>query len=91
MAKIAVETVLQNKYGFHARPSTTFALLAKQYQAAITVCVDGIKVDGKSVMALMSLGATRGSRVRIEAEGEDAEKAVAALKSHVDDRFGGIE
>jgi phosphotransferase system HPr (HPr) family protein len=91
MGKAVSQTTIQNKYGFHARPSTSFALLAKTFSSAITIEVNGVQVDGKSVMALMSLGAMQGTVVRIHGNGDDAGKAVAALKAHVDDRFGGIE
>ncbi len=85
------EATIVNKYGFHVRPSTTFSQLAKQFAADIHVEVNGARVDGKSVMELMTLGATRGAVVRIEAEGADADEAVAALVGHINDRFGGIE
>jgi phosphocarrier protein len=80
-----------NKYGFHARPSTSFSTLARTFTSSIFVIVDGFEVDGKSVMGLMSLGAAQGTELMIRAEGDDAEKAVAELKAHVDGRFGGIE
>ena len=87
----SAETVIVNKYGFHARPSTSFSALAKGFSAAITVEVNGQDVDGKSIMGLMSLGAAQGTHLTIRADGVDAAEAVAQLKAHVDDRFGGIE
>ena len=91
MGKAEAETTILNKYGFHARPSTSFSLLAKKFAAAITVEINGVQADGKSVMGLMAMGAGCGSVLQIRADGADAEQAVAALKTHVDDRFGGIE
>ncbi len=89
--EVVVETAILNKYGFHARPSTSFAALAREFAAAITVETDEREVDGKSVMELMSLGAPQGTVIRVRAAGADAEAAATALKAHVDDRFGGIE
>lgn len=89
--EVAVEAEILNKYGFHARPSTSFSQLAKEYASDIQVEVDGVRADGKSVMHLMTLGAACGATVRIIAAGPDAEEAANALKAHVDDRFGGIE
>ncbi len=86
----ATATIL-NTYGFHARPSTTFSQIARGFEASITIETDGQTADAKSVMELMSLGAEQGRKIHIRAEGADAESAVAALKAHVDDRFGGIE
>jgi len=85
------EATILNKYGFHARPSTSFSTLAKQFTATVVVATNGMEVDGKSIMGLMSLGAPQGTVIAIRAEGADAEAAVAALRAHVDDRFGGIE
>ncbi len=89
--KTVVETTIRNKYGFHARPSTSFSELAGRFAASVRVTADRMQVDGKSIMGLMSLGAPQGTVVVIEAEGPDADKAAEALKAHVDDRFGGIE
>lgn len=88
---VEVEAEILNKYGFHARPSTSFSTLAGQFQSTINVHVDGVCVDGKSIMGLMSLGAQQGTKIRIVAEGDDEAEAAQALKAHVDERFGGIE
>lgn len=85
------EAVILNKYGFHVRPTTSFTKLANTFSSQITVEYQDQVVDAKSVIGLMSLGAIQGARIRIIAEGEDAEEAVAALRAHVDDRFGGID
>jgi phosphocarrier protein len=85
------EVTIINKYGFHARPSTTFSQLARCFKSVIKVETNGLSGDGKSVMGLMSLGAPQGTVIRIIAQGEDAIAAVKALSEHVTDRFGGIE
>ncbi len=82
---------IQNKYGFHVRPSTQFMQKAREYASDITVEVNGLKADGKSIMQLMALGAMQGAEVHISAKGEDAETAVAALASLIQNRFGGID
>ena len=89
--KLSTEVTLKNKYGFHARPSTSFSMLAQNYTAKITVSIDDTAVDGKSVMGLLTLGATAGTAITITADGEDAEEAVKALADHVEGQFGGIE
>lgn len=88
---LSADVEIQNKYGFHARPSTSFSAMAGTFDAAISVTVDGTTVDGKSVMGLMSLGAPQGTIITIATDGADEEKALSALKAHVEDRFGGIE
>ena len=87
----SAETAILNKYGFHVRPSTQFMQKAREFQSAVTVEVDNLRADGKSIMQLMALGAMQGATVKISAEGEDAEAAVAALVALIQGRFGGID
>jgi len=72
-----------------------FVDLANQFQANITVYkeagpdgVEAATVDGKSVMQMITLEATQGTSLRIEAEGDDAEDAVEQLAKLVEDKFG---
>lgn len=74
------EVEIQNSLGLHARPSSKFVRTAQKYQSRISVKKGGSIVDGKSVMGLMTLAAARGSRIIIEAEGQDAEEMIEALK-----------
>ncbi len=87
----SAETVILNKYGFHVRPSTQFMQKAREFQSVITVEVDNLRADGKSIMQLMALGAMQGSKVKITAKGPDAEQAIAVLTSLIQSRFGGID
>lgn len=65
--------------GLHARPAAMFVALAKQFEAKIEIARDGRTADGKSIIGLMSLGATGGSTVSIRCTGDDAAAALAAL------------
>ena len=85
------ETTILNKYGFHVRPSTQFMQKAREYQSDISVEVENVRADGKSIMQLMALGAMQGAVVKIIAKGPDAQQAVAALVSLIQGRFGGID
>ncbi len=85
------EVEILNKYGFHARPSTSFTLLAQKFASNIKVSCPHGEADGKSIIALMSLGAQQGIKIKIRADGADAEAAVSALAAHVNSRFGGID
>jgi phosphocarrier protein len=67
-----------------------FVELAQGFQADIQVCSEtgnGEKVDGKSAMELMLLGATAGTGLLISASGPDAERAVSVLAELVNNRF----
>jgi phosphocarrier protein len=79
---------LSNRYGLHARPAMKFVEQASQFQAEVYVIKDDEEVNGKSIMGLMTLAAECGSTLRIRVVGEDAQKAVDALTSLVESRFG---
>ncbi len=91
VAEVTAETKILNKYGFHVRPSTQFMQKAREYTANITVQVDDVTADGKSIMQLMALGAMQDSTVKITADGPDADEAVTSLVQLIQSRFGGID
>lgn len=70
---------VRNPQGFHMRPVTAFAELARRYQSAVTVSKDGRTVDGKSPLELLFLAAVEGSELRVEVSGPDAQEALGAL------------
>lgn len=73
---------VQRELGLHARPAGRFVSLAARFASDIEVARAGREdewVSGRSVLSLLSLGATRGTRLRVRATGADAEAAVAAL------------
>jgi phosphocarrier protein len=71
--------VVSNPQGLHARPADLFVKLASRYEATIEVVKDGERVDGKSILAILTLAAVPGTQLRIEATGPDAEAALDAL------------
>jgi phosphocarrier protein HPr len=76
-----------NQRGLHARASAKFVKLASSFESEIHVTRDGVKVDARSIMGLLMLGAGIGSDVDIEAEGPDATSAIAALTELVEAKF----
>mgnify|MGYP000891212138 FL=1 len=72
---------ITNAEGLHARPAHEFIACAKQFQSKITInrTGGGTPVNGKSLVLLLSLSATRGTEVLITAEGEDESVAIATL------------
>jgi len=85
MAKRTVE--ICNERGLHARASAKFVKAASGFESSVQVTRDGATVDARSIMGLLMLGAGKGSTIDIEAEGPDAEAAVAALADLVSCRF----
>lgn len=73
---VTKECTVTNKLGIHARPAALFVRVASKFASDITVEKDGETVNGKSIMGLMMLAAGRGSKLKITAEGSDAEQAI---------------
>ena len=71
--------VVSNPQGLHARPADLFVKLASQYQSTIEVIKDSERVDGKSILAILTLAAVQGTQLRIEANGPDADAALEAI------------
>lgn len=68
-----------NPLGLHARPAAEFVKLASRFRADVEVEKDGMTVNGKSIMGVMTLAAECGSTIRIRSAGDDAEAALTAL------------
>ena len=82
------EVEIVNKLGLHARASAKLTQTASKFAADVWVSRNGRRVNAKSIMGVMMLAAGRGSRVAIETEGADADQALAALVTLIEDRFG---
>jgi phosphocarrier protein len=68
-----------NRAGVHARPAALLVQAAKDFKSEISMERDSDRINGKSIMGIITLGAAYGTEIRIIAEGEDEEKAVEAL------------
>jgi phosphotransferase system HPr (HPr) family protein len=79
--------VIQNEQGLHARPAEMFARTAMKYASRIAVIRDDRRVDGKSIIDLLTMGATQGTQLTVEATGADAAAAVEALARLVESGF----
>lgn len=75
--------VVKNKLGLHARPAALFVQIAKKYDSEISIKKGNQLVNGKSIMGIMMLAASRGSKIYIIASGEDAQQAVEELEKIV--------
>ncbi len=73
--------------GLHIRPAEQFVRLAMKFPCEIEVVRENLRVDGKSIMHMLTLGADPGTELIIEARGENAEAAVAALARFIDNGF----
>ncbi len=82
-----VTVTIVNRLGLHARPAMTFVDLASTFNCNVKVRKADTEVDGKSIMQMMMLAAGKGSELEIMTSGDDAEKALVALKALVDGGF----
>jgi phosphocarrier protein len=80
--------VVVNQAGIHARPSSEIVKTASRFASAITLSLDGLDVNAKSIMGVMMLAAPCGATVTARATGDDAEAALAALAELFASRFG---
>lgn len=78
---------IQNKLGIHARPAAEFVKLASKFKSKIYISKNGRKVNGKSIMGVMTLAAEYRSEVEITAEGPDAAEALKALVELINNKF----
>jgi phosphoenolpyruvate-protein phosphotransferase len=83
-----VDLTVRNPTGLHARPATTFASLAKEFQSQVRVRQGDKVVNGKSLASLLKLGAEGGSVIRVMAQGRDAAAALKALQEAVESGLG---
>jgi phosphocarrier protein HPr len=88
LASVEKEVTIVNKYGLHARPAMQFVELANKYNSKIEVSNGTLAVDAKSIMSVMRLAATKGTVLKLTANGEDAEESVEALAALVEEGFG---
>jgi phosphocarrier protein HPr len=87
MIKVLKKIEIKNKLGLHARAAALLVQAANRFSAQITISKDGQTADGRSIMGVLTLAATQGSKIQVEAVGEDAEQAVKAIERLVDKRF----
>jgi phosphocarrier protein len=77
-----------NALGLHARAAARFVQTAARFGSQVRVSREGRTVDGKSLMGVLLLAASRGSHLTIEADGADAAEAIDALAALVESGFG---
>jgi phosphocarrier protein len=81
------EMTVKNKLGIHARPAAMFVKIANRFHSEITVEKDGQEINGKSIMGLMMLAAGQGSKLKVTANGDDANKALREIELLIERKF----
>jgi phosphocarrier protein len=85
---IQSEVTILNKLGLHARAAAKFVTLASRFDSEIRVQRGTKEANGKSIMGIMMLAASQGTRLCIIASGPDEEKALQQLETLINERFG---
>ncbi len=80
--------LIQNELGLHARAATKFVQQASKFPCDVSITKDGQEVNGKSIMGVLMLVASKGTSVTVRARGDRAPEALAALVALINDKFG---
>jgi phosphocarrier protein HPr len=88
MARVERSFVIVNTLGLHARAAAQLVQLANRFRSEIHVEKDGMNVNGKSIMGVLTLAAAKGSTITVACDGDDAEPAMAALGKVIENGFG---
>lgn len=80
--------VIQNKLGLHARPAALLVQTANRFKSDVEIQKGRQKVNGKSIMGIMTLAAGVGTAITIRTNGEDAAEAMEQISKLITDNFG---
>ncbi len=82
------EVTIVNRLGLHARAAAKFVHLAGTFTSRVTVARESTRVDGKSILGLLTLAASKGTKLRLSIQGDDEVEAGTQLAELVRSRFG---
>jgi len=85
--KISKRLEIKNRLGLHARAAALLVQTVSRFSSEVKISKDGQVVDGRSIIGLLTLGAAKGSRVRVEAKGNDAKESLQAIEELFEKRF----
>ena len=87
MPRYVKKIEIKNKLGLHARAAALLVQTVNKFSSQVTFSKDGQSTDGRSIMGVLTLAATQGSKILVDANGDDAEKAIRAIEKVIDNRF----
>lgn len=85
---IKEKITIKNSAGLHARPSAQLVKLASKFKSDFYIHSYGYRVNGKSILGVMTLAAESGAELELELEGPDEEEALKAIKEAIENKFG---
>lgn len=87
MHRVKKKLEIKNRLGMHARASALLVQTVNQFSSEVKISKDDNVVNGRSIMGVLTLGAAKGSKIRVETRGEDAHEAMLAIEQLVEDKF----
>ncbi|UCF31648.1 MAG: HPr family phosphocarrier protein [bacterium] len=88
---VSAEVTIRNRLGMHARAAAIFVRQTTNYDGEVWLTKGKNRVNGKSIMGILTLAAARGEMVLIEVEGPGEEETLRTLVDIVDGRFGEVD
>ncbi len=80
-------TIINDK-GLHARAAARFVEVVERFKSEVTVEKDGLEASGSSIMGLLMLAASKGTKIKVTSNGEDSEELISALDNLIKSKFG---
>ncbi len=87
MDRLTKKLAIKNKLGLHARAAALLVQTVNRFEAEVAISKDGQTVDGRSIMGVLTLAATQGSEIAVEARGKQADEALRAVEKLVEKKF----
>ncbi len=88
---IETEVTIVNRTGLHTRPAATIVKLAAKYDSEFYIFKDGLSINGKSIIGVMTLAAEKGSKLTLKFDGADEEEALKTIVGYFERGFDELE
>jgi phosphocarrier protein HPr len=79
---------IRNRLGLHARAAALLVKTANRFASEVTIEKDGLEVNGKSIMGILMLAASKGTKITLKVEGRDSVQALQTLGRLIENKFG---
>jgi len=79
---------IKNRLGLHARAAALLVKTANKFASEVTIEKDGLEVNGKSIMGILMLAASKGTKITLKVEGKDSVQALQTLGRLIENKFG---
>ncbi|MFB0565050.1 MAG: HPr family phosphocarrier protein [Candidatus Aminicenantaceae bacterium] len=81
------KVTIKNKLGLHARAVVKFVSLAKRFSSSVKIIKDSTEINGKSILGILTLAATKGTKIKLKVSGKDEQATLNALVGLINDKF----